>query len=93
MNLATFMGFGAIAPQGGHTMNKGTSITFLVVGIVMILWGITASESFVSDLSRFFTGSPTDKTIWLLMAGIIVFIVGLGGVLKKMIKVTRITLI
>lgn len=38
--------------------------------------------SFTSDVSRFFTGSPTKKAIWLLVAGIMAIIVGLLGTFR-----------
>lgn len=63
-------------------MNKGISVALLAVGIMLIVWGIKASDSFGSDLSRFFTGSPTDKAIWLLIAGVLLGIVGLFGLLR-----------
>jgi len=43
--------------------------------------------SWVLDVSRFFTGSPTDKTIWLLVVGIIAIIIGLAGLLRGQHKV------
>jgi hypothetical protein len=63
-------------------MNKGISVALLVVGIVLILWGVNASESFSSDVSRFFTGSPTNNAVWLLIGGIVAAIVGLFGLLR-----------
>ena len=57
-------------------MKKGISVALLAVGAVLIIWGISASESFSSDVSRFFTGSPTDKAVWLLIGGIATAIVG-----------------
>lgn len=57
-------------------MNKGLGIALLVVGVVLIVFGLSASESFGSDVTRLFTGKPTDKTIWLLVGGIISAIVG-----------------
>jgi len=63
--------------------NKGLSIALLVVGVVLVIWGISAAESFGSDVSRFFTGSPTDKAIWLLIGGIVAGIVGLFGLLRR----------
>lgn len=57
-------------------MNKPFGIGLLVVGIVLIIFGINASESFGSDVSRFFTGNPTDKSIWLLIGGILAVVVG-----------------
>jgi hypothetical protein len=63
-------------------MNKGMSVALLAVGVVLIIMGVSASESFGSDVSRFFTGSPTDKTVWLLIGGIAATIVGLFGLLR-----------
>jgi len=63
-------------------MSKSIFVGLLVGGLVMIVWGVSASESFSSDVSRFFTGSPTDKTIWLLVGGIVAAVVGLFGILR-----------
>ena len=63
-------------------MNKPISLILLIVGIVLIIYGVSAADSFGSDLSRFFTGSPTDKTIWLLIGGVVAAIVGAGGLAR-----------
>jgi hypothetical protein len=55
------------------------SIALLAVGIMLIIWGFSASDSMSSDVSRFFTGSPTNKTVWLLIGGSVAVIVGLFG--------------
>lgn len=52
-------------------MNKALGIGLLIAGIVLTIFGINASDSFGSEVSRFFTGTPTDKSIWLLIGGII----------------------
>lgn len=49
-------------------MNKGLGIALLVVGIALIIYGSNASDSVSSGVSRAFTGTPTDKTMWLLWA-------------------------
>ena len=59
-------------------MNRIVSIPLLVGGVVLMIFGINATNSFGSDVSRFFTGSPTDKAIWMLIGGIVTTIVGLG---------------
>jgi hypothetical protein len=33
-------------------------------------------------LDLFFTGSPTDKAIWMLVVGIVAIIIGLAGLLR-----------
>jgi len=64
-------------------MNKIVSIALLVGGVVLVIFGINATNSFSSDVSRFFTGSPTDKAIWMLIGGIIATIVGLMLTLRN----------
>ena len=59
-------------------MGRSLSIAFFVVGIVLIVMGMSALDSFSSDISRFFTGSPTNKAVWLLIGGIILTIVGMS---------------
>ena len=63
-------------------MNKIVSLALLVGGVVLIVIGISATNSFSSDVSKFFTGSPTDKAIWMLIGGILAAVVGLGGTLR-----------
>jgi hypothetical protein len=60
-------------------MNKGIGIALLVVGIVLVIYGFNASDSVSSGVSRAFTGTPTEKTIGLLLGGAVAIIV--GGVL------------
>lgn len=64
-------------------MNKSASIAFLIVGIMLAIFGISAVESFSSDISRFFTGAPTDRAIWLLIGGILAGVIGLFGLLGR----------
>ena len=59
-------------------MNKIVSLALLVGGVVLMVIGINATNSFSSDVSRFFTGSPTDKAVWMLLGGIVASTVGLA---------------
>jgi hypothetical protein len=59
--------------------NKLISLAVLAGGIVLVFFGVAATKSFTSDISRFFTGSPTDKAIWMLIGGIAAIILGLSG--------------
>lgn len=63
-------------------MNKPIALALLAVGIVLIIFGISATDSFSSDVSRFFTGKPTDKAMWLLIGGIAAGIIGAVGLLR-----------
>jgi len=64
-------------------MNKAISLALLVGGIVLIIYGIAANDSTASGFSRFFTGNPTDKTMWLLIGGIVAVVAGLAGMLRS----------
>jgi hypothetical protein len=64
-------------------MNRFISIALLVGGVILMIYGINATNSFGSDVSRFFTGSPTDKAIWMLIGGIVASLVGLAGTLRS----------
>jgi hypothetical protein len=64
-------------------MNKGMSVALLVLGVILLVFGLNAYHSTSSDVSRFFTGAPTDKALWLLIGGSVVGIVGLFGLGKK----------
>jgi hypothetical protein len=63
-------------------MNKAISLGLLVAGVILIIYGINASNSASSSLSRMANGSPTDKTIWLLVGGAVLSVVGLAGVFR-----------
>ena len=63
-------------------MSRLIFIALLVAGLVLIVYGVNASESISSDFSRLFTGSPTDKTIWFLLGGIAAAGLGISGLLR-----------
>jgi hypothetical protein len=69
-------------PQKNSVMNKIIPLALLVGGIVLIIYGINASDSIGSSFSRFFTGSPTDKTMWLIIGGTAASVVGLVGMAR-----------
>ena len=57
-------------------MNRGIGIALLVVGIALTIYGLNASDSIGSDVSRAVTGTPTEKSMWLLWGGVGATIVG-----------------
>ena len=64
-------------------MNKPFSIAILVVGVVLLIYGINAHGSIVSSAKEAITGTPTDKSIWLIVLGIIGIIIGgLGSLFR-----------
>jgi hypothetical protein len=64
-------------------VNKGISAALLVVGVILLVFGLKAYHSTSSDVSRFFTGGPTDKALWLLIGGVVAGIVGFLGLARK----------
>jgi hypothetical protein len=67
-------------------MNKPLGIALLVVGVILTIFGINASESFGSEVSRFFTGNPSDKSMWLLIGGVAAAVVGFFLTLSRSAK-------
>ena len=64
-------------------MNKTIAIALLVGGIVLAIFGISAADSFSSDVSRFFSGKPTDKAMWMLIGGAVAVAAGLFGLIRR----------
>ncbi len=63
-------------------MNRIVFIVLLVAGVIMLVFGIRASDSISSDFSRLFTGNPTDKAVWLMIGGAVASIVGIAGLAR-----------
>jgi len=59
-------------------MRNPIGIIFLVLGIVLLIYGIIATDSISSSFSKFFTGSPTDKSIWMMIGGAVLTVIGLS---------------
>ncbi len=63
-------------------MDKTISLAILAGGILLLIFGVSASNSVSSDISRVFTDAPTDKAIWMLVGGIVVSVIGLAGLVR-----------
>jgi drug/metabolite transporter (DMT)-like permease len=63
----------------GFSMTKAISVALIVGGIVLLYFGGQSFHSFSNDVSRVFTGAPTNKTIFLLVGGVIATLAGLTG--------------
>ena len=72
-----FAVFSSAAPPKPNTaMNKILSLVFLVVGAVLLVYGLNASDSVASNVSEAVTGTPTDKSMWLVILGAVGVIAG-----------------
>ena len=60
-------------------MNNGRIIglVLLLVGAALLFYGFSASESVSSEFSELFQGAPSNKAIWLLIAGAVVAVIGI----------------
>jgi hypothetical protein len=61
-------------------MPRITSIAFLVVGVILLVYGLNASDSFGSSINRAVNGAPSDKAIWLIAGGVLGIISGAFGI-------------
>jgi hypothetical protein len=60
-------------------MIRVLSLAVLAGGIVLLVMGINASNSFSSDVSRFITGNPSDRAMYLIGSGVVLAVGGLAG--------------
>ena len=63
-------------------MNQLIYVALLVGGVVLMVIGINSMNSFSSDVSRFFTGAPTDKAVWMLIGGSVCAVLGLSMTIR-----------
>jgi hypothetical protein len=57
-------------------------IVLLVIGLVLLIYGLNATHSVSSEFSKLFQGAPSDKSIWLILAGGVIAAMGLGQSLR-----------
>jgi hypothetical protein len=62
-------------------MNRIVSLALLAGGVLLLVFGVNATNSASSDLSRLFTGTPSDRTIWMLVGGTAIAVAGFAGLL------------
>jgi hypothetical protein len=64
-------------------MPKITSVALLVVGLILLVYGLSASNSVSSSVSQAVSGSPSNKTIWLIALGVLGIVSGGIGVFRR----------
>ncbi len=64
-------------------MNKSLGIVFLVLGACLLVYGFNAADSVASDFSRFFNGTPTNRSLMLLILGGVLAVSGASFLTKK----------
>ena len=63
-------------------MAKPVLLALLAGGIILLAVGINSYNSTSSDVSRFFTGAATDKSIWMLVGGAVLTVAGAAGLMR-----------
>ncbi len=62
-------------------MTRAISFALIVGGVVLLYFGGQSFHSFSNDVSRVFTGAPTNKTIFLIAGGVVATLAGLTGLI------------
>jgi uncharacterized membrane protein YidH (DUF202 family) len=64
-----------------NNMKQIIGIAILAVGIVLLCMAYDSYHSAASGVSRVVTGTSTDKTMWLLIGGVLGTLAGIGGLI------------
>ena len=65
-------------------MNRAVFLVLLVVGVILLVYGINAHDSLASTAKQAVTGTPTDRSIWLIVLGVAGIIIGgLGSMFRR----------
>ena len=58
---------------------KPLSLALFFGGLFWLIFGVGTWDAICSSVSRFFTGSLAEKTVWLLIGGIAATALGIFG--------------
>lgn len=64
-------------------MQKMISAALLAGGLILLYFGYQEMQSFSSEIDEFFTGSPSDRAIWMLAGGAAMSIAGVVGLIRN----------
>lgn len=64
-------------------MKKAISAGLLIAGLFLLYFGYNESQSLQSEVNQFFTGSPSDRAMWMMIGGAAASITGLAGLLRQ----------
>lgn len=51
-------------------------LSILIVGVVLLIFGLNASQSLSSGLSETFSGAPSNKSLLLILLGVVCLLYG-----------------
>jgi hypothetical protein len=64
-------------------MSRIPYIAILVAGLILLIYGLNASNSMTSSVSNALSGAPTNKSIWLIVLGAVGVLSGAYGVFLR----------
>jgi len=64
-------------------MKKMISAGLLIGGLILLYFGYQEYQSVSSEVNEFFTGSPDNQALWMMIGGAVAATAGLVGLLKK----------
>ena len=56
---------------------RAIGLALLVVGVILLIYGIQANDSVGSAFSKMFGQGPTDETMWFMLGGAAALVIGL----------------
>ncbi len=64
-------------------MSRIPFLALLVIGVILLVYGINAADSVSSSVSRAVSGTPTDRSIWFIILGAVGIVAGGFGLILK----------
>lgn len=56
---------------------KAIGVVLIVLGVGLLIFGFMESESAGSEIAEFFTGTPPDRVLWMLLGGAVSLVLGI----------------
>lgn len=68
-------------------MQKMISAALLVGGLLLLYFGYQEAQSLGSEMNELVSGSPDDRSMWMMIGGAVAAVAGLVGLVRgKIIK-------
>ena len=64
-------------------MKTALGVACIAGGVALLIFGFQAKDSLKDQTNKLFTGSPTDKTMWMIGGGAALGVAGLVLVMAK----------
>ena len=71
--------FAARHPRRPSTAMKTAAVALMVAGVILVFLGVYAMRVASADVSHLFEDAVADRTPWILLFGVAVFVTGVAG--------------